>query len=65
MDDLALSKAEDMRSDPQIGDGRIPGAWDSAERGQEKIVDRAKKHECEGDESWDEEEVVRRPRDRE
>lgn len=52
-----------MCCDPEIGDGRIPGARDRAKRRQEEVVDGPKEDVGEGDRSCDEDDVVRKPRD--
>ena len=52
-----------MCCDPKVGDGRVPGARDCAERRQEEVVDGAEEDVREGNGGYDEDNVVRKPRD--
>ena len=52
-----------MCCNPEIGDGRVPGARDCAERGQEEVVDGAKEDVRECDGGCNENKVVGKPRD--
>jgi hypothetical protein len=48
---------------PEIGDGRVPGARDRAERRQEEVVNGAEEDVRESDRSCNENDVVGKPRD--
>ena len=51
-----------MCCDPEIGDGRIPGARDCAERRQEKVIECAEEDVREEERCSDENNVVGEPR---
>lgn len=63
LDGLTLLKTQDVCCNPEIGNGRIPGTRDGAERREEEVVDSANEDGCECNGGGSEEKVVREPRD--